>query len=33
VGVESEPYAAAWTPLEAAVLAPEQISAHIGGAT
>jgi phosphopantetheine--protein transferase-like protein len=33
VGVESEPYAVAWTPLEAAVLAPEQISAHIGGAT
>jgi phosphopantetheinyl transferase len=33
MGVEAEPYAVAWTPPGAAVLAAEQISAHIGGAT
>ncbi|MGH3984898.1 MAG: 4'-phosphopantetheinyl transferase superfamily protein, partial [Pseudonocardiaceae bacterium] len=33
VGTESEPYAMAWTPQAAAGLAPEQISAHTGGAT
>jgi phosphopantetheinyl transferase len=37
VGTESEPYAAAWTPTEAATFVPpeipQQISAHAGGAT
>jgi phosphopantetheinyl transferase len=37
VGTESEPYAVAWTPLDATSLAtqeiPQQISAHTGGAT
>jgi acyl transferase domain-containing protein/phosphopantetheinyl transferase len=33
VGTEPEPYAVAWTPLEAAGIATEQISAHTGGAT
>lgn len=31
MGAEPEPYAVAWTPLEEADHAPEQIRAHAGG--